>query len=173
MGYEQWWKTLETLIAELRKKQLAIPEEIMTSLRSAKTMINIYHADPSYLETIPDIENYLLNVESTLINMAREEFGQAYAERWMERLEKARREEEPKTEAAPSRFIPRLPKEEHWIRVLPSDTVLKQDVELLADELGLSCKTQEGGYILIYGSKEKVRDFVKMMAEKCRGTRKN
>jgi len=51
--------------------------------------------------------------------------------------------------------------------------VLGEDVEKLADELGLSCKIQKDGYMLVYGGKEKVKIFVKKMADKCRETRKN
>jgi len=173
MGYEQWWKFLENLIAEFRKKQVAIPPEVMSSLRSAKTMINIYKADPSHLESIPMIENYLLDVESNLINMAKEKFGQDFMERWVKKLEKARKNEKPTDEAATSRFISGLPKSEHWIRVLPSEDLLKEDVKKLAEELGVSWKTQKDGYILVYGSKEKVKIFVKKMADKCRRLREN
>ena len=173
MGYKQWWKTLETLIAEFRKKQVTIPLEIMTSLRSAKTMINVYNADPSYLEPSPTIENYLIDVESNLINMAKEKFGQSCIRHWLKKLEDARKEAEPKAQSTTSRFISGLPKGEHWIRVLPSDNILKEDVEKLAGELGLSCKMQKDGYMLVYGTKEKVKVFVKKMADKCRGPRNN
>lgn len=172
MGYEQWWKTLEILITEFRKKQVPIPKEVMASLRSARTMINVYSADPSYLESIPTIENYLLNIESNLISITKEKFGQAFMERWIKKLEKARKKEEPKVETATSRFIPGLPKGEHWIRVLPSDEILEENVAKLADELELSYKMQNDGYILVYGDKKKIKDFVKKMAEKCRKTRK-
>ncbi len=171
MGYEKWWRTLENLIAEFRKKQIAIPEEVMSSLRSAKTMINVYNADPSRVETIPTIESYLLNVESGLINMAKEEVGEDFMEDWIRKVEEARKEEEPKAEAATRRFIPGLPKGQHWIRVLPSDDVLKENVEELAGKLGLSCKLQKDGYLLVYGDREKVKDFVKEMAEKTRRPR--
>ncbi|MCW3986157.1 MAG: DUF2096 domain-containing protein [Candidatus Bathyarchaeota archaeon] len=173
MGYEQWWKTLENLITELRKKQVTISTEVMTSLRSAKTTINIYKADPSRLESIPVIENYLMTVESNLINRAKERFGQAFIERWIKKLEKARREENLKAETATSRFIPGLPKGKHWIRVSTSDDILKENVEKLAGELGLSCKMQKDGYVLVYGSKEDVKDFVKKMAKEYRGIRKS
>lgn len=172
MGYEQWWKTLESLIAEFRKKQITIPEEVMSSLRSAKTMIKVYNADPSRVETIPTIEGYLLNVESSLINMAKE-VGEDFMEGWIRKVEEARKEKEPKVEAPTRRFIPGLPKGKHWIRVLPSDDVLKEDVEKLAGKLGLSCKLQKDGYLLVYGDREKVKDFVKGMAEKTRRPRKN
>ncbi|UCE96640.1 MAG: DUF2096 family protein [Candidatus Bathyarchaeota archaeon] len=172
MEYGQWWKTLESLIAELKKKQVQIPDEVMKSLRSAKTMIKVYEADQSHWESLPTIENYLFIVESGLINLAGEKFGQAFTERWVERLEKARKEEEPKSKASASQFIPGLPKTDHWVRVLPSEDILKENVEKLAEELGLSHRMQQDGHILVYGSTEKVKNFVKKMAEKCRGTRK-
>jgi len=173
MGYEQWWKTLENLTAEFKRKQVTVPAEIMSYLRSAKTMISVYNVDPTCLESIPTVENYLINVESNLLNIAKAKFGQAFMERWIKKLEDSRKEAEPKTETTASRFIPGLPKGEHWIRVLSSEEILKENVERLAGELGLSCKMQKDGYILVYGSEEKVKAFVKKMAEKCRGTRKN
>ncbi len=173
MGYQRWWETLETFIAEFREKQLTILPEVMASLRSAKTLISIYRADTARLESIPTIEGYLMEVESTLINTAKEKLGSACAEEWVNRLDKARKEDEERADAAPSRFIPGLPRDEHWIRILPSDELLKEDVERLADELKLSHRIQEGGYILLHGDEEKVKEFVKKMAEKCRRTQKS
>ncbi|MCW4052971.1 MAG: DUF2096 family protein [Candidatus Bathyarchaeota archaeon] len=169
LGYEEWWKTLEKLIAEFRKKKLAIPSEVMTSLKSAKTLIEVYGADLSRVETISSIEEYLLQVESVLINFAEEKFGPAFVKRWINKLEKARKKlSEHATKA--SRFIPGLPKTEYWIRILPSDDVLRKDVEGLASQFGLSCRLQEGGYILVYGNKSSVKDFVKKMANESRKT---
>ena len=63
MGYEETWKVLADLIAELRKKGEVIPASVMNDLRSAKTMMQIFKADPSHIENIPRIETYLENVE--------------------------------------------------------------------------------------------------------------
>ncbi len=172
MGYEEWWKTLENLIAEFRKSHVPISDDVMTSLKSAKTLINVYKADLSRSESTPEIESYLLNVESTLINMMKEKYGRDVMERWIERLQKAR-EEEPKAELFKTRFVVGLPKDEHWIRVLPSDEILKEDVERLASELQLSCRVQDDGFLLVYGGKENVKRFIKKMAEKCRPTRES
>lgn len=170
LGYEEWWKTLENLIAEFRKKRLAIPSEVMTSLKSAKTLIEVYGADLSRVETISSIEKYLLQVESSLINFADEELGHAFVKRWIKKLENARKKLSEHVTKAP-RFIPGLPKGEYWIRILPSDDVLRKDVEELANQFGLSCRLQEGGYILVYGNKSSVKDFVKKMADESRKTR--
>lgn len=167
MGYEHWWKTLEQLIAELRKKEVAVPAEAMANLRSAKTMIHVYGADPSYVESTPVIETYLLSTESTLMNIAREQFDPPFVEHWLKQLEAAREAEEPELETG-IRFVPGVPRDQHWIRVLPSDDVLKADVEKLAGELELAHRMQKDGYILVSGNKDKVKDFVKKMAETCR-----
>jgi hypothetical protein len=171
LGYEHWWKTLESLIAEFRKKKVDVPAEAMANLRSAKTMITVYGADPSYVESTPVIETYLLSTESTLMNIARDGLGQDFVEHWLRKLEKARGTEESKP-AGGTRFVPGVPRDQHWIRVLPSDDVLKEDVEKLAGELELSHKLQNDGYILVYGNKAGVKDFVKKLAEKCRRTGK-
>ncbi len=172
MGYEEWWKSLEATITDFRKKQAAIPPDIIASLKLARTLISVYKADASHLESIPDIEKCLLNIESSLINMAKEELGPAFAEDLLKKLEKARNVEEPRIENSPSRFIPGLPKDEHWIRILPSDDILQKSVEKLASDLGLCFKKQNDGYVLIHGDKDLVRDFVKKMAERCRRTKK-
>ena len=124
----------------------------------------------SRVETISSIEEYLLQVESSLINLAEEEFGQTFVKRWIKKLENARKKLSEHTTKA-RRFIPGLPKGESWIRILPSDDVLRQDVEDLAGQFGLSCRAQKGGYILVYGSEGNVKDFVKKMAAEARKSR--
>lgn len=174
MGYRQWWATLENLIAEFRKRQVPVSADIMTSLRSAKTLISVYRVDTAHTESIPVIEGYLLDIESTLINTAKERFGAAYAEEWLGKLDKARKEgENVEAETWASQFVPGIPRSEHWIRVLTSSDLLEEDVKRLADELRLSHKAQKDGYVLVYGDEEKVKEFVKKMAEMCRRTPKS
>lgn len=171
MGYSQWWKMLESLLAELRKKHVSISSDVTTSLRSAKAMISVYQSDPSYVDSIPTIENDLMKVESDLINLAKEKVDSKFVEQWLAKLEKARREAESKVEPS-SRFVSGLPKSKHWIRILPSDEILREDIEELTSQMGLSIKMGQNGYIVIYGDEAKVKAFVKKMAERCRGTMK-
>jgi len=86
MRYEETWKVLADLITELRKKGEVIPASVMNDLRSAKTMIQIFEADPSHAENIPRIGTYLENVEFCLISMAQEKFGSEFVEHWMGKL---------------------------------------------------------------------------------------
>jgi hypothetical protein len=168
VGYQQWWKTLETLIATFRQRRLDIPPDIMTSLRSAKTLISVYGADTARPETLPMIESQLLAVESTLINTAKDTFGAAFADEWLRKLDRARNEEESPADTPAARFVTGLPRDEHWIRVLPSDTLLREDVERLAAAVQLATSIQADGYILVHGREDRVRDFIRKMAEKCR-----
>ena len=170
MSYEENWKVLADLLTELRKKGEKIPTHVMNDLRSAKTMIQILKADPTHIENIPRIETYLRNVESYAISITQEKLGTESVERWLRKLEKAKKIEE-KEEITP-RFVPGLPRDKNWIRVQISKDTPKKDVEKLAKENKLSCKMQKNGYMLVYGNGESIKSFVKEIAKKFGGARK-
>ncbi|MFQ6065016.1 MAG: DUF2096 family protein [Candidatus Bathyarchaeia archaeon] len=171
MGYEEVWRVLADLLTELKERSEAVPADVMNDLRSAKTMIQILRADPTHTENLPRIETYLENVEFRLISAAQERFGSEYVERWMKRLEQARRKTYDLEKAAP-RFVPGIPKGKHWVRVQVSEETPRKDIERLAKENRLTHRAQEDGYVLVYGTNENVRSFVKELAEKFRGERK-
>jgi hypothetical protein len=170
MGYEKIWKVLDNLIIELRKKGETVPPNIIDDLRSAKTLMQVLKADPSHMENVPKIEALLESVESYVMLVAQDKFEARVYEEWMKRLNEARKEayeEEIGIEAA-SRFIPGVPKDSFWMRIQVSDEMPKQVIEKLAKKNELSCKFQEDGYLLVYGDKEKVKSFVKVMTERFR-----
>ena len=171
MGYEEMWTVLADLLTEVRKKGEAIPAGVMKDLHSAKTMIHILKADPTHIENIPRIETYLENVEFCLISTAQERFGTEYAEQWMKKLDEARKSVPEREETAP-RFVPGIPRGKRWVRVQVSEDTPQKDIELLAEENGLSSKMQDDGYMLVYGKKKNVKSFVKKLAEKVRSLRK-
>jgi len=173
MDYEEVWKTLADLITEFRKRDETIPPDIMEDLRAAKTMIQVFKADPSHVENVPSIETYLGNVESYLILTGQKRLGSEFVEKWMQRLREAR-EKVPKEGAtkAVSRFVPGLPRGKRWLRVKISKETPKREIERLAEESGLSCKTQRDGYVLVYGGGEELKSFVKRMSDKLRISKK-
>ena len=171
VGYEQWWKTLERLISDLKKKHVEVPEDVISSLKSVKTMITVYQVDPSCSSLILDIEKQLLAVESILVTIMRKNLGKTYSENFFRKLEKARIETGSKP-VTKQRIFSHLPKDEHWIRILTSNDILGEDVQKLAEELGLSADLQKDSYILIHGEKSKIKEFVKRMAEECRKKRR-
>jgi len=172
MGYEEKWNVLADLLTELRRKGEKIPTDIMNDLRSAKTMIQILKADPTHIENIPRVETYMGSVESYLIFAAQERFGSEFVERWMRKLEEARRVKVQGKAGAPSRFVPGVPRGKRWVRVQISEDTSQEDIERIAKENKLSSKMQKNGYMLVYGNSESIKTFVKKMAEKFRGARK-
>jgi len=164
MGYLAAWKVLEEMIADMRKKAVAIPDEILSDLKSAKTLISILKADPSRIDTSQKIEEYLLHIESYVVS-AGQKFGQKYVDGWLKRLDEAsvkpHAEEESEEE---TRFIPGLPREKKWIRVKPTAELSIERIRALAEESALSCSVQNDGFLLFYGKDEAIKEFVKKMA---------
>lgn len=171
MNYEEVWNVLEDLITVLRSKGHLIPVNVMNDLHSAKTMIQVFKVDTKHIENVPKIEIYLENVEAQLISIAQEKVGSEFVAKWMKKLEEARKKiSEEKEEAA--RFVPGLPRDKHWVRVQISEDTPQKEIGKLAKENRLSHKMQKDGYMLVYGSDENVKAFVKKMAAKFRHTRK-
>jgi len=163
MGYLAAWKVLEEVVTDFRKKGLAVPAEIMSDLRSAKTLINVLKADPSRIDTSQKIEGYLLNVESYLASEGQKVFGSKYVDEWLKRLDEASRKvvEEEEVE---KRFIPGIPREHKWIRVKPSAELPIEKLKVLAEESNLLYSIQNDGCLLVYGKDEHIKEFVKKMA---------
>ena len=168
MSYKELWKTIANPLTDLRNLGEVIPPEVMMDLHSAKTLINILSADPSHIEFLEKIEAYLQNVESYIVYAAQNKIGIEYIETFMEKLKKAREELYKKeVEVAPtySRFIPELPRGKPWIRIKATNELSKGQIESLAEEHKLSFEMQEDNYLLVYGDKEKIKDFIKKIAE--------
>lgn len=166
MGYLASWKVLEEMIADFRKKGAAVPSEILSDLKSARTLINVLKADPTCTDTSQKIEEYLLNIESYLVSEGQKIFGTAYVEEWLKRLDEASRKSPHEEEEEETRFIPGIPREHKWIRVKPSAELSVEKLKALAEESKLSYTLQSDGCLLVYGNDENIKEFVKKMAKK-------
>jgi hypothetical protein len=168
VGYDEAWKVLADLITEFRKKGETIPSEVMEDLRAAKTLIQVLMADPKRVENVPSIETYLRNVESHLIFEAQRKFGQAFTEEWMRKIQKARESKAVGDGKRPlsSKFVPGLPRGQKWVRVQVTEDTSEKEIKQLADEVGLSCRLQDDGYMLVYGEDEKLKFFLRKSSEK-------
>jgi hypothetical protein len=163
MGYLAAWKVLEQMVTDFRKRGMTVPSDVISDLRSAKTLINILKADPSRIDTGQKVDEYLRNVESYLVSEGQKRFGTEYVDEWLKRLDEASKRvfEEEET-----RFIPGLPREKKWIRVRPSDGLPSEKIKELAEELNLSCDVQNDGCLLVCGEDERIKGFVKKIATK-------
>ena len=174
MLHEKVWLTLEDLIEEFRKHGETIPPEIMEDLRAAKSLIQVARAKPTLAEDSMQIEVYLNNIEFYLIPKAQEKFGQTFADEWMKKLEKARKETtEEGIGSTVSKFLPGMPRDTPWVRVKIAEDIKQEIVEALAQESGLRTSDKENGYLLVYGEKEKLNVFMRKMTERFRGARKS
>jgi hypothetical protein len=161
-------KIIEEIIIELRKKNLEIPASVMSNLKSARTLMKIERADPrSKGETEPKIDVYLSSVEAYVMTEASKQFGAEKVEKWMAALDLASCETcvtvvEEKEEM---RFIPGVPRDQKWIRVEPIASLPLEKLEQMANESKLGFRREKDGHLIVYGSDEAVKGFVKKMTK--------
>lgn len=168
MNYEHLWKVLEELFVELTNKGVAVPEELLDDLKSAKTLITIYNTDPTALEAATQIEMYLSNVESNLMYLTESDLGKKYADKCLERIHEARQRGLGEKVTVPSKFVSGVQKGEHWIRINISNIISNKELDSLLKKLNLSSKPQEDGYVLVHGKEENVKAFIKEISERIR-----
>ncbi|MEM3695140.1 MAG: DUF2096 family protein [Candidatus Bathyarchaeia archaeon] len=166
MGYLSAWKVLEEMAVEFRKKGIPIPQEVMSDLKSAKTLINILKVDPTCVETSQKIEELLMKVESRLVSEGQKKFGSEYVEDWLRKVDEAIQKPHEEEEEAEIRFIPGLPREHKWIRVKPSPDMPIEKLKRLAEESSLSYEVQKDSCLLVYGEEACLKDFIKRVAAK-------
>jgi hypothetical protein len=165
MGYSSVWKILDQMIADFRKRGAAVPDKIMNDLKSARTTLNALKTQQSSGEALEKIGAYLANVESYLVSEGEKRFGREYGREWVKKIDEAGREASD-DEQEEERFVTGFPRDHNWICVKPSDDLPLERLKTLAKESSLSCKNQNDDYLLVYGTDEHVKDFVKKMTTK-------
>src|SRR5450759_2323194 len=157
------WKLLEDMMIELKKKGVNIPPNVIEDLRSAKSMIKLSCMKESQGEVIQKAEEILGTVEAFLITEAQKIFGSETIDKWLIRLEEASIEicEEPEDE---STFVVGIPRDQKWIRVEPNGNLSSERLHQLAVQQNLSVSKQNDGRLIIYGSPENIKGYIKKMA---------
>ncbi len=171
-SYTALWKTLDVLIAEFRRRGGAVPQELIEDLRSAKTMMSVLKADPSSIDTITEIEVLLGKIESTLLYLTEADLGKEFANEFSKRIMDARAGTADQNNVSSPRFVAGIPRGMDWIRFRRDDDMSRIDVEELAHDFGLLFKWQSKDSVIIYGDKEKIREFIQGVAEKIGKTKK-
>jgi len=154
------------LVRELKRRGESVPPQIMNDLRSAKTMLEIAKIDRSNLEVTMRIEEYLNNLESYLLPIARERLGREYVDKLMGKIAEAQRDMSIPKQRSEKRFPVGVPRDKHWIRIKPTEEIPLDAIRELCEEMGLRRDVQEDGYALIYGEKEQIKKFVKRTARR-------
>jgi hypothetical protein len=165
MGYLAVWKVLEEMAADFKKRGIAVPPVVVNDLKSAKTIIKVLKADPTYAENAQKIEEYLTNVESYLVSEGQKRLGPAYVDEWLQLRDQAGRKIVDDEEEE-SRFVSGVPREQKWIRLTPSNELPLEKLKTLVNESNLSCKLQTGGCLVVFGPDAAIKEFVKKIAAK-------
>jgi len=167
---EARWKVLSDLLVELRSKGADLPAEVVRDLRLARSLIETLKVAPTGREEITaKIEQMLVSVEAYLLAEAEVKLGPEEAKRWRDKIEEAAAPGEETLAPAEMRFRPGLPRGEHWVRVRVSEDMPREMLETLAAEEGVSARLQPDGFLLVSGEEEKVRAFIRKLAERVRG----
>jgi hypothetical protein len=163
MNYFTAWKVLEEMIIDFRKKGIVVPAEIISDLKSAKTLANVLKADPNRVDVVQKVEEYLINVESYVVSEGEKTFGSKYVKEWLKRLDEAETETLKEEKA---KLVTGIPREHKWIRVTPSNELPIEKLKMLAEETNLSYNVQNDGCLLVYGKDECIKEFIKKTAQR-------
>jgi len=166
VGYSATWKIVEEIVIEFRRKGIAIPEKVMTDLRSAKTLIKLISTvEKDKGEIAPRIEEYLTNVEGYLITEAQKSFPPEHIDEWLQRLNQSSCDACTSTVETEeqTRFISSVPRDQKWVRVKPIETLSIEKLKKLAKDAGLSYKPDKDDHLIVYGKEENIREFIKKM----------
>ena len=170
MGHSETWKILEEIIIELRKKGHNTPENVMSDLKSAKTMIRLVDAaEEGRGEIGPKIEQYMASVEAYLITEAQKYFPPKCIDEWLSRLQDSlcdvcagQIKTEDKEE---TRFIAGLPRDQKWLRVTPISSLPAEKLKQLANKTNLTVKPEKDTHLIVYGKAEDIKQFIKKMTK--------
>ncbi len=160
-------RVLEEMIIELRKKGLLVPQNILTDLRAARSLMNVESADQKgHGETTPKIDEYLSTVEAYLVTEAEKVLPPEQVDEWLRRLETAGCDSCSIPEKEEKRFIQGIPRDQKWIRVEPLENMPLEKLEELAAEANISFREEDDGHLIVFGNAEDIKKFVKRMTEK-------
>ncbi len=164
MGHNMaYWKLLEEMIIELKKKGLVIPENVMGDLRSAKSMIKLHCVQATGAgDVIQKAEELTANIEAYVVMEAQKQLGPEKVDAWLRSLEEANAEacDEPKSD---DKFVTGVPRDQKWVRVEPIKNLSADRILQIAKEQNLAINPQKDGRLVVYGQPEGIKEFLKKM----------
>jgi len=157
-------RILEDIIIELRTKGLAVPENVLNDLKSARVLMKVENADEKGRgETSPKINEYLGSVEAYLVSEAQAKLPPEQIDEWLRRLETASCETCVTEKKVETCFISGVPRDQKWIRVTPLSTLPAEKLKTLAAETNLSVRAENDGHLIVYGHAGAIKEYIKKM----------
>lgn len=160
---------LEEILLELQRKDVTIPENIISNLRAARSLIKVLDLSKSDLgETTQKIDEYLSTVEAFLITEAEKTFPEEKIDALLRKLEVASCNVCVTTVEPPkeNRFVTGVPRDQKWVRVEAMDELPLEKLEDIAIQNKLQFREENSKQLVVYGSKEDLKQFIKIMTQK-------
>lgn len=160
-------RILEDIIIEIRKTGRDIPLNVLSDLKSARTLIKIQGTDTKGIgETEPRIDQYLSKAEAYLITEAEKSVAPEKVQKWLTALDIASCETCVKVidTKEEMQMIPGVPRDQKWIRVEPIENLPLEKLEKLASDAKLSSRRDNDGHLIVFGSDEAVKGFIKKIS---------
>ena len=157
------WKVLEGMLIDLKKKGVKIPENILSDLRSAKSMIKLHCTQAKGAgDALQKAEELYSKRGGLPCDGSAENFWSEKVDAWLRRLEEANAEvcEEPTAE---NKFVTGVPRDQKWVRVEPIKDLPAGRILQIAEEQNLQVKPEKDGRLVVYGQPEGIKAFVKKM----------
>ncbi len=157
------WNLLEDMMLELKKSGVTIPSKVVEDLRLANSMIQLTKAEGSHCDALQKAEEYLANVEAYVVTEGQQVFGSEKVDGWLLRLEEANAKT-CEDEVVCDKFVTGVPRDQKWVRVEPMGDLSEEKVQRLAAERGMQVKVQADDRLVVYGSAEHLKAFLKALA---------
>jgi len=158
------WKLLEAMVLELKRAGAIIPARVIEDLRSAKAMIQLTYTEGNHSDALQKAEEYLSNVEAYVMTEAQSRFGAENADQWLRQLEKASDRGTTKPITC-DKFVVGVPRDQRFVRIEPMGDLTCEKVQALAKEYGMQVNLQQDNRIVVYGSAESLKRFLRRIAE--------
>lgn len=152
---------------DMQKKGVSLQPTIINDLRSAKLMIEISESPDAKGDLTMKVDEHIGNVESLLLAEAEKTLGANYVDEWLKRIDEASVQCETctphPTKKEENKFITGVPRDQKWVRVEPHDNLTCARIKELAQANSLQVNEQKDGKLVVYGSPDSLKAFVKEM----------
>jgi hypothetical protein len=157
------WKLLEDMMLELKVAGVEVPAKTVDDLRTAKSMLQL-GCMPQSGDAVQKAEELMANVEAFLATESQRAFGEAKADGWLEKLEEANSEICSEPDVEEEKFVTGVPRDMKWVRIETKGDLTTDIVGQLATDYETQVKVQPDGKLVVYGSLDNLKAFIKRIA---------
>lgn len=164
---EQTWMILVELLTDLRKRDVEIPKVVTKDIQMAKTTLNFYKVDPTDPERMKElkrINDFLNSVQDILLTLA-DDISEEYVNSWVEKLKKASMGQQVyKIPEKKPNFVVGAPSGFSMARLTFKQAIPEERLVDIAEYHNVILEFEENNVLMIYGSKENIKNSLKELS---------